>query len=101
MLRAGTNIVVLAGIGWLGWTLWNWTFTGEEEDEVAAFARRSCIDEAHSRYRISDARAHLVQGNSNGYVVKGSMTLERGGTAQLTCLTNHSGNVTDIRVDEH
>lgn len=100
VLAAIRNAVVLALIGWGAWTLWHWQFGGNGTSEMASVAQRSCVDEARSRYNASGVRAHSVESNSNGFVVKGTLTLARGGTAKITCLTNHNGRVTEMIIEE-
>jgi hypothetical protein len=100
MLRAIINLAVLAAIIWAAWSLWHWQFGAGESKGAASYAAKSCVDEARGRYDISGARTHSVEENRNGFVVKGSMTLRRGGTAKLTCLTNHNGRVTEVMVAE-
>jgi hypothetical protein len=99
VLGAIRNLVVLALIVWGAWTLWQWKFGGGD-DEMERVAQQSCLDEARSRYDVTAARSHSVQVNSKGFVVKGTMTLARGGNAKLTCLTNHNGRVTEVIVEE-
>lgn len=94
------NLVVLGLIAWGAWTLWQWQFAGGGGADRERAARESCTDEARRRFDVTAARSHSVRANSSGYVVRGSMTLTRGGTARLTCLTNHNGRVTEIMVDE-
>lgn len=100
MFGAIRNALVLALIGWGAWTLWHWQFGGGNDGAMAAAAQRSCVDEARSRYSVSGVRAHSVEPNANGFVVKGTMTLARGGNVKLTCLTNHNGRVTQVMVEE-
>jgi hypothetical protein len=100
MMRALKNTIVLALIGYGAYTAWNWQFGSGAGGEAERFAEQSCVDEARSRYDVTGVRAHSVQANSNGFVVKGTMTLARGGNAKLTCLTNHNGRVIDVIVEE-
>ena len=100
MLGAIRNLFVLGLIVWGAWALWNWKFGAAGGGEMEKAASQSCIEEARSRYDITGASAHSVQANTNGFVVKGTMTLARGGNAKLTCLTNHNGRVTQVMVEE-
>ena len=100
MLGAIRNLVVLAVIAWGAWSLWHWQFSGEAGSDASAYARQSCVDEARLRYDTTSVQAHSVRENANGFTVRATMTLGRGGTARLTCLTNHNGRVTDVFVDE-
>lgn len=69
-------------------------------DDVGDFAEQNCVDEARSRYSLATTSAYSVNENSNGFVVRLSATLSRGGAASIVCLTNEHGNVRDISIEE-
>lgn len=69
-------------------------------DDVADFAEQSCVDEARSRHALAAAKAYSVKENSNGYVVRLTATLSRGGAASVVCLTNELGTVREITIEE-
>lgn len=100
MLGALRNLVVLALIAWGAVWLWNYRFGSAGDDEAMAYAGRSCVDEVRARYDTTAVNANSVRENANGFTVRASMTLARGGTARLTCLTSPNGRVTEIIVEE-
>ncbi len=100
MARALSNLVVLALIIGGAYALWNWQFGASGDDGNAQFAERSCSDEVRRRFDVARVQMQSVRENSNGYVVRGSMTLARGPVSRVTCLTNRNGRVLDVMVDE-
>lgn len=99
MIKAISNLVVLAIIVGVVYTLWNWNFAGTADNEAMGYAQSSCVDAIRSRFDTTSVKAHSVRENSNGFTVRGSMTLARGNVAKVTCLTNHNGTVRDVFVD--
>ena len=99
MFGAIRNLLVLALMVWGGWTLWNWQF-GSGGSDAMAYAEKSCVDEVRARYETTAVRGNSVRENANGFTVRASMTLARGPTARVTCLTNHNGRVTEVIVEE-
>ena len=95
-----SNLVALGIIAAIGYLFMNWNSGATSDDDNSTYAERSCIDEMRSRYDSTRVRVNSVEPNSNGFVVKGNMTLARGGTAKLTCLTNHHGRVTEVIIEE-
>ena len=67
---------------------------------VESFAESACVSEAKARYRLARASAYEIRRNSNGYTVRISATLSRGPAAKITCLTNPSGGVLDMTIEE-
>ena len=100
MLGAIRNLLVLGLIAWGTWALWHKQFGSGDNGNLGSVAQQNCLDEARSRYDVTGARSHSVEQNRNGFVVKGTMTLARGGTAKLTCLANHNGRVTEVIIEE-
>lgn len=70
------------------------------DDEIEDFAEKACITEIDHRFDVSTINAYAVNKNSNGYVVRLTVTLAKGGTAKVNCLTNAHGGVKDITVEE-
>jgi hypothetical protein len=99
VIRAISNLVVLAVIVGAVYTLWNWKFAGTADNEAMGYAQSSCMGAIRSRFDTTSVKAHSVRENSNGFTVRGSMTLARGNVAKVTCLTNHNGTVRDVFVD--
>ena len=100
MIRAISNLVVLAIIVGAVYTLWNWKFAGTADNEVMGYAESSCVGEIRSRFDTTSVKSYSVKENSNGFTMRGSMTLARGNVAKVTCLTNANGAVIDVFVDE-
>jgi len=100
LIKAISNLVVLAIIVGAVYTLWNWKFGGTADNEAMGYAESSCVSSIRSRFDTTSVKAHSVKENSNGFTVRGSMTLARGNIAKVTCLTNANGTVIDILVDE-
>ena len=70
------------------------------DDDIKDFAEQACITEIDHRFDVSTINAYAVNENSNGYVVRLTVTLAKGGTAKVNCLTNAHGGVKDITVEE-
>ena len=70
------------------------------DDDIKDFAEKACITEIGHRFNVSTIRAYAVNENSNGYVVRASVTLARGTPAKVICLTNAHGGVREITIDE-
>lgn len=100
MIRSISNLVVLAAIVGAVYTLWNWKFGGTADDEAMRYAESSCVSAMRSRFDTTSVKSHSVKENSNGFTVRGSMTLARGEVAKVTCLTNANGTVSDVFVEE-
>jgi hypothetical protein len=71
-----------------------------DDDDVRDFAEQACITEIGHRYNVSTARVYAVNENSNGYTVRVTVTLAKGNTAKVNCLTNTHGGVKDITIEE-
>jgi hypothetical protein len=69
-------------------------------DDLADYAKRACIDEIVSRYDTQSASAYRVDKNSKGFVVRASMTLNRGTPVKVICLANENGRIEDVMLDE-
>ena len=78
----------------------NWEFTETQDDDVRDFAEKACIDEIENRFDTSTVRVYAVNENNNGYVVRATVTLARGNTAKVYCLTNTNGGVEEIMLEE-
>ncbi len=100
MGRAISNLIVLAVIVVGVYTLWNWKFAGTADNEVMGYAESSCVSAMRSRFDTTSVKSYSVKENSNGFTVRGSMTLARGNVAKVTCLTNANGAVIDVFVEE-
>jgi len=88
--------LVLGGI----YVFVNWEFMETQDDDVRGFAEKACIDEIEDRFDTSTVRVYTVNETNNGYVVRATVTLARGNTAKVYCLTNTHGGVEDITIEE-
>ena len=100
MIRTITNLVVLALIIGVAYSLWNWQSPGRGDDDAARYAEKSCADSIRARFDVTSVKANSVRRNDNGFVVRASVTLSRGAIARATCVTNLNGTVEDVMIDE-
>ena len=69
-------------------------------DDVQEFAERACVSAVRERYNVSRVSPYSITKNSNGYVVRATATLDKGGNAKISCLTSEHGGVRDIVINE-
>ena len=101
MVQKIKNLVVLAIIMAGAYYLWNWNYGGAGSNEFMDYAERSCVDAIRNRFDATAVSSNSVRENADGFVIRATITLERGGTARVTCLTNQRGSVTDVSVYEN
>ena len=77
-----------------------WEFMETQDDDVEEFAEKACVDEIEDRFDTSTVRIYAVNDTNNGYVVRATVTLARGNTAKVYCLTNTNGGVNEITIEE-
>jgi len=95
------GIVKAALVVGLIYAVVNWRGVDKvDDDDVREFSERACITEIGHRYNVSTARVYAVNENSNGYTVRVTVTLAKGNTAKVICLTNTHGGVKDITIEE-
>ena len=94
------NILKAAVVGGCIYAVVTWQFAKTQDDDVGDFAERACVDEIGARYDASTVRAYSVKKTNNGYIVRASITLPRGTTAKVYCLTNAHGGVKEITIEE-
>ena len=102
-MKIGTaiaNILKAALVGGCIYWAVTWQFAKTEDDDVSDFAEKTCVDEIRARYDASTVRAYSVKETNNGYIVRASITLPRGTTAKVYCLTNTHGGVKEITIEE-
>lgn len=97
MLR---NIVTLAIIAAAIYAFLQWRGGDLAADDVAAFAERDCEAQIKQRFRVSRVTLLGTEKNSKGYVIRATVTLDKGGKAKVTCVTNAHGGVRDIAIEE-
>ena len=96
-LNSVAKVAIFVGIAYVAL---NWKDLGLMEDDVQAFAERACISAVRERYDVSRVNPYSFTKNSNGYVVRATATLNKGGNAKVSCLTNIHGGVRDIVITE-
>ena len=77
-----------------------WQSLGSASSDVTSFATDACVEEASTRYNISNPRPYRTASNSKGYVVRVSVTTASGKPAKVVCLANAHGGINDITIDE-
>ena len=78
----------------------NWQDFNLSEDTAKDFAEEACITEIEQRFNVTRVGVYAINENSNGYTVRASVTLTKGNTAKVNCLTNPNGGVKDITIEE-
>ena len=94
------NIIKAALVGACIYGIVTWQFAKTPDDDVSDFAEKVCIDDIRARYDATTVRAYSVKETNNGYIVRASVTLPRGNTAKVYCLTNTHGGVKEITIEE-
>ncbi len=69
-------------------------------DGPADFAEAACIDAISGRYNGQSVKPYAVDRNSNGFVVRASVTVRGKQPAKVYCLANDHGGVEELRVVE-
>jgi hypothetical protein len=77
-----------------------WQSFDSMSSDVTSFATDACVDEASSRYDISNPKPYKAAANSTGYVVRVSVTTASGKPAKVICLANAHGGISDVTIDE-
>ena len=95
----GTLVKAAIFVG-IAYVAFNWKGLGLTGDDVQAFAESACVDAIRERYDVSRVNPYSIASNSNGYVVRATVTLSKGGSAKAICLTNTHGGVRDISITE-
>ena len=98
--KAIGSIVKAAILIGIAYGILNWQDINLTDDGVRDFAENACISEITQRFNVTTVRAYAINENSNGYVVRVTVTLAKGNTAKVTCLTNVHGGVRDISIEE-
>ncbi len=97
LLGGVAKVAMFAGLVYVVMT---WKDFNRLNDDVQDFAESSCIDEIRQRFEVSRVSTYSVEKNSSGYVVRATVTLNKGGNAKVTCLTNTHGGVRDVSINE-
>ncbi len=77
-----------------------WKGTTSQYDDVTEFAEKACVDEISQRFNAATVKVYAIKENSNGYVVRATVTFATGKTGKVYCLTNAHGGVRDISLEE-
>lgn len=94
------SIVKAALLIGLVYAVVNWKDDDLPDDDIRDFAENACVSEIGQRFNVSRIVTFAVDKNSNGYVVRTTVTLAKGSNAKVTCLTNSHGGVRDIAIEE-
>ena len=94
------NIVKALIVGGAIYGVVNWQSIEPQSDEITDFAERACIDEINSRFDVSRVHVYSIKQANNGFVVRATVTLARGATAKVYCLTNSHGGVKEVTIEE-
>jgi len=98
--RATGSIVKAAILIGIAYGILNWQDINLPDDGVKDFAEKACISEITQLFNVTRVRVYAINENSNGYVVRATVTLAKGNTAKVNCLTNDHGGVRDISIEE-
>ena len=94
------SIVKAAILIGIAYGVLNWQDINLTDDGVKDFAENACISEITQRFNVTTVKAYAINENSNGFVVRATVTLAKGNTASVNCLTNAHGGVRDIMIEE-
>ena len=94
-----TLLMAAIAIGCL-YALWTWEFDDSPNDDNRDYAGSSCVDEIDSRFAATVVNVYAVEKKANGFVVRASITLPKGSSARVYCVTNEFGRVEDVRILE-
>ena len=78
-----------------------WEFDSPEDSDSREFAEQACVDAIGDRFDTTSIRPYSVNKNSNGYIVRASVTLANGKPAKTYCLTNEHGGVKEVGLEAH
>lgn len=96
----GSNLVKALIVGGAIYGVVNWQTIKPQGDEITDFAERACTDEINNRFDVSSIRVYSINKNRNGYIVRATLTLAKGNTAKVYCLTNTHGGVKEVTIEE-
>ena len=78
-----------------------WEFDSPSDSDSRKFAEQACVDAIADRFDTISIQPYAVNKNSNGYVVRASVTLADGSRAKTYCLTNEHGGVKEVGIETH
>ena len=78
-----------------------WEFDSPSDSDSHNFAEQACVDAIGDRFNTTSIQPYAVTKNSNGYVVRASVTLANGNPAKTYCLTNEHGGVKEVGIEAH
>lgn len=82
------------------YALLKWDIISLPNNESTEFAEQACADAIDDRFDASSVSIYSITESAKGYVARASITLARGNTAKVYCLTNEHGGVEEIRIEE-
>ena len=103
MASIGESIGTIVKIGLVAgctYAVFTWNPISPQDDGSIRFAEKACADEFRSRFNASNIRIYAVAETNDGYVVRASITLDRGTIAKVICLTNTHGSVRELTIEE-
>lgn len=104
MASIGQSIGTIIKIGLVAgcaYALFKWNPISLQDDDSIKFAEKACTDEFSSRFNASNVRIYAVNETNDGYVLRASISLQKGNTAKVICLTNTHGSVREVTIEEH
>lgn len=94
------NVVALALLAAGVYAFLEWNPFTTADGGAAAFAESACRQHVSGRAGFARARVFRVSETADGFTVRLSATLDRGGSAKVICLANANGGVRDIEILE-
>jgi len=95
------TIIKIGLVAGCAYAVFKWNPIGPQDNDSTKFAEKACTDEISSRFNGSNIRIYDVNETNDGYVVRASITLDKGNTAKVVCLTNTHGSVREVTIKEH
>ena len=94
------NILKAALVVGAVYAFMQWKVDEPRDDDVRSFAERDCVNEIRNRFDTSTVSVYAIKESNDGYVVRATVTLAKGTTAKVYCLTSSHGGVKEIMVEE-
>ena len=94
------NIVKAAVVLGVVYAFMQWEVDESQDDDVRDFAENDCINEIQHRFDTATVNVYAIKETNNGYVVRATVTLAKGTTAKVYCLTSSHGGVQEIIIEE-
>jgi hypothetical protein len=82
------------------YALWTWQFDESKNGDNSEYAESACVDEINASFAVNAVNVYAVEETARGFVVRASVTMSKGTSARIYCVTNEFGRVEDVRVLE-